>query len=312
MLLALTIALAIAQRSLTYLSGSNKSEQSSRAFSAAESQIEQVLHGNPNPSASTTLSNQATAQFAPGVAALLPSPNSTVAIEYPPVGKDTPAQVWLVDPNSNTFIGAPVGNVNYPGGSQLKVYYGSVDPKDPNNYANLVRNFQSNKSPVPPAVEVDLITYDTTASRYNAYKYYYDDPNNLSRYKNNNFKASTCNNNGVVPNGFNTIDSPPAKNFACVTDALPKTNSAPDPLVGEIPVMARVRILYTDIDQPVAFQPQGGRSFPPQVQIFNSTGTSGQVKRQVKVFRAPFVIPPFFDFAIFSGTDIKKCQGAGC
>ena len=293
MLLVLVIAVAIAQRSLTYLSTANKSEQSSRAFSAAQSGIDQGVNGGIN-SGSAAYINQAVSSAAPIVT--LPLSGSNDAIEYPPVGKDTAAQVWIIDPSvatNFTSASGPAQYASFPAGSNFTVYYGSIDPDDPNNYTKLA---SANK----PALEIDLITFNTATSSYKSYKSYYDESG--ARQLASHFTASSCNAAGIAP-AINTTDSTTAKLFACATPAI----ATP---LAEIPVMIRVRVLYSDISQSIAIRPQqtGGVSFPPQIKIFRSTGTSGQVKQNIKVFQAQYVVPSFFDYAIFSGTDIKKCS----
>lgn len=75
-------------------------------------------------------------------------------------------------------------------------------------------------------------------------------------------------------------------------------------------ILLRARLLYNTISQPFAVQAAGncGRdcSLPPQARIFTSTGTSGDTQRTVKLFQQSKVIPPYFDYAIFSVQDIEK------
>ena len=76
-------------------------------------------------------------------------------------------------------------------------------------------------------------------------------------------------------------------------------------------MLIRARLLYNyKSSQPFALQAVGicGKdcSIPPQVKKIVSIGVSGETQRKVKVFQVPKVVPPIFDYAIFSTGDIKK------
>src|SRR5258708_37498979 len=83
MLVALTIGLAITLRSVSDVTTSTQTEQSSRAFSAAEAGIERAIQAGPTGPQTTsfTLDNQSSAQVV--LSANLPRTNQ--ALEYPPV-----------------------------------------------------------------------------------------------------------------------------------------------------------------------------------------------------------------------------------
>lgn len=296
MLVTLTFALAIAQHSLTYLSNSNKSEQGTRAFSVAQAGIEQALKGSNNVSV-PLLSNQASASIAP--APLLPPPANNEAIEYPPIGKDTPAQFWAIDPSNQsnfTSTTGPSAYSSFSSSATFIVYYGNynfANPSDPTSYMNL-----TNK----PAVEINYVTFDSINKVYLSHKYLYDGDSQRSSGKLANASTATCSSSPTpIATTTNSV-SAGGRYFACATPALPPALLP----TSEIPVMIRVRLLYSDISQVVAVQPQNGSAFPPQVQIFNSVGYSGQTQKAIQVFKAPFVVPPFFDYAIFAQTNIKK------
>ncbi|KKT82379.1 MAG: hypothetical protein UW79_C0007G0001, partial [Candidatus Yanofskybacteria bacterium GW2011_GWA2_44_9] len=106
--IALGVGLTVVGRSITEISTSTKTEDSTRAFSAAEAGIERALSESYNaggagvggvgniPLNSTDLTNQS--QFKADWNPQLPEPR--VALEYPPFGKESFAQFWLADPNS--------------------------------------------------------------------------------------------------------------------------------------------------------------------------------------------------------------------
>jgi len=135
-----------------------------------------------------------------------------------------------------------------------------------------------------------------------SYKYDSDS----ARASTNHFTASTCNGNQVLTTGI----LGDGHKFYCsqaitVTDpaASPGTNCA----TGTCKIiLARVRFLYINENHSLAFAPNNGQQFPPQVQIYNSIGTSGQSQKQVQAFKERDVVPPWFDFAVFSVNEIRK------
>src|SRR5690242_2552024 len=105
MLVGLTVGLAITQRSLSDLSTSNKVEQSSRAFNAAEAGLEQALKvpcPSPNPDGSCSLAPIDFADNGSSATSISVSPKlpqDSAALEYPqPIGKEGFAHIWLANP----------------------------------------------------------------------------------------------------------------------------------------------------------------------------------------------------------------------
>ena len=75
-------------------------------------------------------------------------------------------------------------------------------------------------------------------------------------------------------------------------------------------MLIRARLLYNTTSQPFAVQAVGtcgqACSIPPQAKIITSTGVTGETQRRVRVFQIQKVVPPYFDYAIFSAGDISK------
>lgn len=281
MLVALTLGVGVISRSITSLSTSSKTEAGSRAYSAAQAGLDNgasTATTNPNPFTSQIdLGNQSTASITVGPA--LPDPGTPgLALEYPPIGKDTNAQFWLLNPNPSG-VGA-----NYPDTTPFKFYFGNLLP--------------SSSTAIQPALEVTFV-YKNDAGVYGVSKFFYD-PNNsrANGFGGNGFTAlsgSDCHPNTGEPvdttNGLQSV-------FAC---------KAPDitPLSGQHPVLVRARILYADTPQKLALKPVGA-SLPPQARIITSIGYSGANQQKLQEFRQPYVVPPYFDFAIFSAADLTK------
>lgn len=269
MTVALGIGLSIVQKSLVDISTASKVEQSSRAFSAAEAGVEKALQGSANTS-KLPLGNSST--ILPVVdsgqkPAVAAFGNLQGALEYPPLAKEDVVQVWLADLNSLSNPPAAIYKQD-----SLEVYWG-------------------NSSTDPAALELTLVYYDGTG--YRSRKWYLD---NQSAIRNppNNFDKITC--SGKIL-GINT--------YNCYTrlTALPAIQP-------NILMLLRVRLLYNTTSQPFAVQAVGtcgtDCSLPPQAREIISTGISGETQRKVKLFQENKVVPPFFDYAIFSAGEINK------
>lgn len=294
--LALAIALSVIGRSVTEVSTAVKSEDASRAFSAAEAGIEKAILQNPVPGVGTagsaslggsTLSNQSEVQVAWNP--VLPPPKT--ALEYPAFGKESFAQFWMASP-SNT--------ASYYIRSSFDVYFGNPAPSGDTNY---YINNPSDK----PAIEVNLI-YQDGSSGYASYRQLYD--SNSQRATTNDWP----NKQGCASSPATTLtnDYSSARSFYCrirVT-GYPLGVSGVGTSTGTYPVMVRVRTLYSGISHPVAVKPlddcASGCSLPPQTSIFRSTGSAGEVQRRLQVFQQGMVMPQIFDYALFSAGTLSK------
>lgn len=323
MLVALTIGIAISQRSINDVSTSSKTEQSSRAFSAAEAGIEKALApGTTIPveglQVSLTTDNQSTAK----VKSTGEMPVYTQALEYPPIGKAEFAHFWLAKPDDIT-----------PYYTQPNVYLffgnGGLDPNS---------GFDENDK---PAVEVNLITEDDTpgsSSRgtFISTRVYYD--SDTIRARSNNFLyqgiagaadfiCSSSDSRLVINTSSSSNYPQPAdREFYCraTINTMPnigKKNANNQTITAEIPILLRVRILYSDKKQrlalsPITNPPLGNScniaagdtkcSLPPQASIYTSIGVSGDTQRRIQLFQIKNVAPQFLDFAIFSNSNIQK------
>lgn len=284
MLVALSVGLALTQRSITDVTNSTQVEQSSRAFSAAEAGIEKALNGSffntETGGGAISLSNDSSAEVTQSN--YLPLAGSTVAmgIEYPPIGREITAQFWFVDPS---LTGNPVAVYNNP---VVSLYYGKEGTTD------------------YPAVEVSIIV-QSNGSYYNI-PYFFDSVASRATANGNSFTTSTCG-----PGASQTLTKGilgDNHKFYCSQSIGP----IPDPNGGNCGtatcklILARARFLYINENHPIALAPNNNAVFPPQVQIYNSVGTAGQSQKQVQAFKVKDVVPPWFDYAIFSVNSIIK------
>lgn len=260
MTVALAIGLSVIQRSLSDISTSSKVEQSSRAFSAAEAGIEMVLSGG-NPGNISVGDNSSTTVTDSGSL-----PQANAALEYPPLGKEEVAEVWLADPRAD--LPNCTGYTCYTK-TFLDVYWGNPTASD------------------KAALELTLVYYDSSLNQYKSLKWYLDN-DSAGRIATNNFDPVTC--SASTPPGSSTA-------YQCKKTI----NSLPTGLM-----LLRARLLYNSTSQPVAIAPTDGGSLPPQARIIESTGIAGETQRKIRVFKLDKVVPPYFDYGIFSVGEINK------
>lgn len=271
MTVALAIGLSVIQRSLSDVSTSTKVEQSSRAFSAAEAGIEKAIQSGIGSNVpSPDLGNNSLIK---GVGVNnIPIPGNALEDS---LYKEEMTQVWLADPTANLpTCSAP--NVCYTQPS-FDVYFGKVNTTD------------------KPALEVTVVSWD--GAKYVSTKKFFD--SDATRAAANNFTYANCTNDFTIFTNANS--NPDTSRFYC------KTSVSGYPYVSPAKaILVRLRLLYSSLRQPVAVAPITGSSLPVQAKIYKSTGISGQTQRIIQVIRYNYVVPEYFDFAIFSSGDINK------
>ncbi len=282
MLVALSVGLAVTQKSITDVTTSTQTEQSSRAFSAAEAGIEKALTGGAITGTAYPLGNDATAKV--DSSALLPVPGGGVyeAIEYPPIGRETTAQFWLIDPAA-----ANMGSAAVYGGTSFDLYFGNPG----------ITTDQ-------PAIEIKVVMVDNGV--YKTQVNYYD---SITRITANNFSTVPASCRSTVNERLNSTILGSNRDFLCKTNVpikIPGTST--DCINGaNCKVMfIRARFLYSEENQKLAIAPVGNYDFPPQIQIYNATGISGQSEKQIQAFKVKDIVPAWFDFAVFSVNEIRK------
>lgn len=293
-IVALSIGLSIVGRTLNEISSASKSEDSSRAFSAAEAGIERALgqfssFDQDSSGAVMVLESELQNRSKADVDVNGQLPRSNEALEHPPISKGSFAQFWFVKPSEN-FNG---GNINCQNNirpdcyenSTIELYFGDFG-KDYSG-GNLVN---------APAVEVNVV-YLSTDKKFETRRYYFDSyTGNASDRDNNDFGSCTLLGSADII----TTSNGPNRNFYCKA-----TLTLPDQ-----PILARVKLLYTDYSHPLALKPYGncgyGCSLPYQANIYTSTGISGNSIRTLRLFRQKSIMPQMFDYALFSSGELKK------
>lgn len=291
MTVALAIGLSIVQKSLTDVSTANKVEDSQRAFSAAEAGIEKALQGNTTSQNFRENNSRIANLDDSGDIPKLPDPNTQQQpLEYPPLAKEEVAQIWLADPDPN---------VRLPDCTRIDA---TKPPAVPTCYKqNTLSIYWGSSNTDKAALELTLIYYDGT--NYASRKWYLDQSSAVRNPANNFDQVNNCS-GGYTPIGSTT----PYQCYAILGDE--SINAANNGVLPANLMMIRARLLYNTTSQPIAVLASGtcGRdcSLPAQARMLTSTGAAGETQRKVKVFQTNKVLPPFFDYAIFSNGEIRK------
>ncbi|PIP57360.1 hypothetical protein COX03_03625 [Candidatus Woesebacteria bacterium CG22_combo_CG10-13_8_21_14_all_39_10] len=280
MSVVLTIVLSILARSTVDIGVSSRSEESVRAFSAAEAGIEQALVAGP---LSGTLANDATfdakvTDFSSAVTEFV-LPSSLYSGES--------ATVWFVSHDADGNLSCADGNCFK--GKRIKVCWGKENTPD-----------NTDKT---PAIEVSIIYLTspgvyTTAQIARAVVDPNDSRNNTNKFSDDDGGICTLGDQSFAFNktisfgGGGGFKISPASIYMNVNGLQ----------------LARISFLYNTEGHPVYVKvfPVGGSSLPAQGVAINSSGVSGSSTRKVEVIRGFKELPGIFENAVFSQEGITK------
>lgn len=272
MAVVLTIGLSTVSRSVTDIKISEQTEDSARAFSAAEAGIESYLAGTSS-----------TFDFGTGVSVSL-APSSLLSADsktflYPKKNtQNEVATIWLSTYEKKTGLYSNLLSPSAPGQS-LTVAWGN-----PGTAPDTITT---------PALEV-TIYYKDNLGINKMTKYLLDTASVVTR--DNGFCKKTDGSgsclgvtfgNGVTYGGQSLPFS--------ATLNVSSLNSM---------YFARLRLLYNDTAQYLGFG--SFAPLPSQGDKIAATGTSNQATRKVEVYRLNSAPPDVFDFALYSGGSLIK------
>ncbi|MBU0999844.1 pilus assembly PilX N-terminal domain-containing protein [Patescibacteria group bacterium] len=269
MTVALAIGISVIQRSISDISTASKAEQSSRAFSAAEAGIEEALNypTHVNTSVNFTENNSMAEVTGGGLIPCIPGSSGCAQ-------EEDSRQVALEYPPlakeevAHVWFADPDSSTNPP----AEAYKG-----------NSLDVYWGNSGTDMAALELTLVYHD--GSKYTSRKWYLDN----DAAGRNNFEQVNC-----------------TSSYSLAGYRCKKTiDTSPSGLM-----LLRARLLYNTSSQPFAVQAVGfcntDCSLPPQARSIVSTGTAGTTQRKVELFQINKVVPPYFDYAIFSVGEINK------
>lgn len=280
MSVVLTIVLSILARSTLDIGVSTRSEESVRAFSAAEAGIEQALvAGSTGPiTIGDATFNASVTSFSSRVSKFI-LPSSLYSGES--------ATVWFVSHNASGSLSCQGSENPCFTGSQIQVCWG--------------KEGTASDSSATPAIEVSII-YLTSPGSYTTAQIAraVADPN-AARRNSNSFSApdgGTCEVDGQIFAFKKTIDFGNGGLKILPASVYQQPNGLQ---------LARIASLYnTDMGHPVSVVGPGGSLFPAQGVTINSSGVSGSSTRKVEVIRGFKELPSIFETVVFSQEGITK------
>ena len=281
LVIGLAIIISIASRAITDLRVSTTSEESNRAYFAAEAGVEEALKKISTEGNAVTNGNidlgQTEVNYSVGTINLTVDQPFVFPNE---LAKDDVAQIVFLS-NFDNLSSSAYGDS---GEQQLTLYWGTSGTPAGN--------------PETPAVEFKIVYYTGTEFKIIDYTF---DPYD-ARPGPNNF----CKSVGKVgyPNiGGKTFQFRRTINFR-IGEGSPCNDKTP---TGKL-VLGRIKLLYNNTTaHPVAIAPESGRTLPGQVKEIIATGkTDSGVTRKLKVTRLHPSLPGLFDWVFFSGQSINK------
>jgi Tfp pilus assembly protein PilX len=290
--MALAIVLSVASRTITDIRTTSTTDESNRAYFAAEAGIEEGLQRVRNdPTAPVNFTATIDNVNATTVGSYYWASSFNFFVYPTDVEKDSVAQINLLN-NINNPASDPTNSWS---GNAFTIWWGSsLATNDPNQ-----------------AIEVSLIYYDTGTANFGIKKYSFD----VNTTRGNNFCGSSS--SGLV----HKVDSVTglAKDFYYSSsiyilassgqpDSLAGLCSAPHDgqlLPGQTPVMLRIRPLYnTAKPMPIGIDAVG---LPSQGYLIVSTGnTLSGVTRKIQAAQLYNALPSLFDYVLFTNGDLSK------
>lgn len=310
LVVGVAIVLSVASRTITDIRTTTTSDESNRAYFAAEAGIEEALQqlqgGGAIPATGLDINFPAVNTSAETVDVTSTMPTPTTFIYPDNLARDDVAQAVLLNDFNNPSSGSPVPN-------SLNFFWGS----------------DSTIAVTTPAIEVTVVycvgvggpppAACPAAPEFKLVKFTFDPY--TARPGTNNFCT------GVDKTGADLTDSLSGLNrhFAfkrsidivngelggCRGGSPPVVGGGSPPVVegigaGNTPVLARIRLLYNPNPEPVAVTVDSGH-LPSQGAIIESTGTTPSgVTRKLQVTRLYPALPALFDYVLFSGQDLAK------
>lgn len=270
-IVASTVGLSIATRSITSLKSSTEEAESQKALSAAEAGIERAIQGNVPVEVSKikVISSNGT-------------DNSVYSTKFEPVNtpdflinggnavlKDEGADVWFVDHLDN---GDPNYTNPYPSSTNptsLNLYWGSSSDATDGDCG-------SSSSPV--AIQAIIVTRDQSSpNAIKSYRYVYDSCNSSRQ---NNFASPD-----TLVKTINNIS------FKYGTSNLGNGIPLPKNII-----LMRVVPIYKNAIIGLSAAP----ALPRQGYLITSTGTSGDANRRIRVFKGwPQAYLPYLSYGLF-------------
>lgn len=292
LLVVALIILAVSARSITDVRISETSEDSARAFSAAEAGVEEAVQkisafegGGPVPAGGTiSLPNNPNA----GTYTIAEQTGGKAFLSPDALTADLQTfQVYLANWNDLT-----TGNYR---GNFICLMWGNVGASGP-----------------APAIEASVIYRDTSVPPVTRVARFPIDPDSARRASNNFIAPSDDLVGGVCPDNTSAADSSLGISRLFAYTHKLNIRDIDLPGIGSCDVaqprhcvqLLRLRFLYNTTAQYVGVRRHGGppNDLPLQGHLIESAGLAGQAARRVRVYRSFRALPAIFDFALYNGS----------
>ena len=297
LVVGLALVLSVASRSITDIRLTTTSDESNRAYFAAEAGIEEALKRLQDPATPDNLEaeldftsiNQTTAKIKASPLTTL----ITEAYEFPSlVAKDEVVQLSLLRDFNDDLGPSPVAASP---SDSIDIYWGRGGP------GGIIRDDIN----TTPAILITIL-YKDAVGDFKLQKYAFDNVVGRSNgFCHSSIPTGSVDTN-VHTNGFDfafMITLPIRDDATCGPTTITGMGS-------NKPILARIRLLYNDAEAaPVAVQatPGNGWNLPNQGSEVESTGTTTSgVTRKLRVTQQYPALPSIFDYVLFSGGDLIK------
>lgn len=276
LVIGLALVLSIASRTVTDIRQTTTSDESNRAYFAAESGVEDALkkiESNLSPG-SYSLNFEAVNRTDANVVVsdILWTTSETQPLDFGSFKKDDVAQVNLLNVFNNLGAGSnilPNNTLNLYWGDTNEVYSGAT----------------------VPAIEVSIVTHN--AGTWGIKKMTFDPAGR------NNFCSAA-------------VGGAPGTKYRYLVALRLNSNAScsRNDTVTDSPVIARVRFLYND---EVIFGVSADINLTKQGDRIISTGqTDSGVTRKIQVNRFYPALPAIFDYVLYNGSTNPLCKGSAC
>jgi len=307
--MALAVVLSVASRTITDIRTTSTTDESNRAYFAAESGIEEGLQRVASSPATiipfnTNFSNaKATTSVRAYAPTNAPFGNAFTNFMYPEnVAKDSVAQIMMMSNPGDPSTGWSWPD-NKPGpdgfvGNQMGVYWGADPTKS-------------------EAIEISLIYYDGTS--YGVQKFSFDsDPTRATAtnvcpaiHGNQTYPGTkwsepiTDYSTGVTKSYAYNSGSTQVRQGSWHNHPTCSRNTEAFLTVNQKIVLVRIRPLYNENPTPIAFWIEQG--MPSQGSIIESTGkTDSGVTRKIQAVQLFSALPSLYDNVLFVNGDLSK------